>query len=337
MKSVVDPGEAVGIIAGQSIGEPSTQMTLNTFHLAGHSAKNVTLGIPRLREIVMTASKTLSTPSMTLHLIPELSEDAGEKFTKGITKLTLAEVMEQVSVSESIGKGVGGQRARIYNVKLEFFPSAEYQETYAIEVTDVLKCIEHKLVPQLMRTVKREIKRLENMESITNAARPDVGKSSGPVQDVASRAEALAEGGDDDGDEEDDGADNDATNSKRKQNQNEAISYAAPDDEERAIAKKVQRDSTPGSEAEDGSSNESQHENNQEQESDYGSDDDDDNDHHHRTKRVLATLVRESAEKIKEMHPDIDGFSFDYREGSWCKIRLKVCLTYPTSFLHPQN
>ena len=91
MKSVVDPGEAVGIVAGQSVGEPSTQMTLNTFHLAGHSTKNVTLGIPRLREIVMTASSHISTPSMTLHLIPEINKEDGEKFAKGITKVTLAE------------------------------------------------------------------------------------------------------------------------------------------------------------------------------------------------------------------------------------------------------
>lgn len=58
-RSLVAPGEAVGSIAAQSIGEPSTQMTLNTFHLAGHGGANVTLGIPRLREIIMTASKAL--------------------------------------------------------------------------------------------------------------------------------------------------------------------------------------------------------------------------------------------------------------------------------------
>jgi DNA-directed RNA polymerase I subunit RPA1 len=56
-RSLADAGEPVGIIAAQSIGEPSTQMTLNTFHFAGRGDVNVTLGIPRLREIVMTASK----------------------------------------------------------------------------------------------------------------------------------------------------------------------------------------------------------------------------------------------------------------------------------------
>jgi len=47
-RGIVSPGEMVGVIAGQSIGEPSTQMTLNTFHFAGRGEANVTLGIPRL-------------------------------------------------------------------------------------------------------------------------------------------------------------------------------------------------------------------------------------------------------------------------------------------------
>ncbi len=66
LRSVAAPGEPVGILAAQSVGEPSTQMTLNTFHLAGSGGVNVTLGIPRLREIVMTASQQLKTPSMLL-------------------------------------------------------------------------------------------------------------------------------------------------------------------------------------------------------------------------------------------------------------------------------
>ena len=48
-RSAAAPGEAVGVLAAQSVGEPSTQMTLNTFHMAGRGEANVTLGIPRLR------------------------------------------------------------------------------------------------------------------------------------------------------------------------------------------------------------------------------------------------------------------------------------------------
>lgn len=46
-RSLCQPGESVGLVAAQSIGEPSTQMTLNTFHFAGRGEMNVTLGIPR--------------------------------------------------------------------------------------------------------------------------------------------------------------------------------------------------------------------------------------------------------------------------------------------------
>ncbi len=64
LKSCISPGDSVGILAAQSIGEPSTQMTLNTFHFAGRGDMNVTLGIPRLREILMVASANIKTPSM---------------------------------------------------------------------------------------------------------------------------------------------------------------------------------------------------------------------------------------------------------------------------------
>ena len=56
-RSLAHPGEMVGTIAAQSIGEPATQMTLNTFHFAGVGSKNVTLGVPRLKEIINIAKK----------------------------------------------------------------------------------------------------------------------------------------------------------------------------------------------------------------------------------------------------------------------------------------
>ena len=74
MKSVVHPGENVGTIAGQSVGEPSTQMTLNTFHLAGHGAENMTLGIPRLKEILMTTPTNIKTPNMFVYFRKEVAE-----------------------------------------------------------------------------------------------------------------------------------------------------------------------------------------------------------------------------------------------------------------------
>ncbi|WZZ46459.1 hypothetical protein YC2023_042718 [Brassica napus] len=73
LQSLVAPGEMIGCVAAQSIGEPATQMTLNTFHYAGVSAKNVTLGVPRLREIINVA-KRIKTPSLSVYLTPEASK-----------------------------------------------------------------------------------------------------------------------------------------------------------------------------------------------------------------------------------------------------------------------
>jgi len=66
-KNLIDPAEACGIVAAQSIGEPGTQMTMRTFHYAGVAEINVTLGLPRLIEIV-DARSTPSTPMMTVYL-----------------------------------------------------------------------------------------------------------------------------------------------------------------------------------------------------------------------------------------------------------------------------
>lgn len=65
--SLVNPGEMCGVLAAQSIGEPATQMTLNTFHSSGIGSKNVTLGVPRLNEI-LNMSKNIKTPSVTINL-----------------------------------------------------------------------------------------------------------------------------------------------------------------------------------------------------------------------------------------------------------------------------
>ena len=70
-RAIVTPGEMVGMIAGQSIGEVSTQMTLNTFHFAGVASKsNVTRGVPRIEEILSLSSE-IKNPSLSVYLKPE--------------------------------------------------------------------------------------------------------------------------------------------------------------------------------------------------------------------------------------------------------------------------
>lgn len=90
-KNLIDPTEACGMIGAQSIGEPGTQMTMRTFHYAGVAEINVTLGLPRLIEIV-DARSIPSTPMMNIYLRdeykvnPDLAKEIANKIE--ITKLT---------------------------------------------------------------------------------------------------------------------------------------------------------------------------------------------------------------------------------------------------------
>jgi len=96
----VQPGEQVGIIAAQSIGEPSTQMTLNTFHLAGVAAKsNVTRGVPRLKELLKVTQNPKAI-SLTVTLKPEI-RDSKEKARKVAQDLELT-LLKDITVKAAI-------------------------------------------------------------------------------------------------------------------------------------------------------------------------------------------------------------------------------------------
>ncbi|MEE8403162.1 MAG: DNA-directed RNA polymerase subunit A'' [Candidatus Hydrothermarchaeaceae archaeon] len=94
--SLVEPGEAVGIVAAQSMGEPSTQMTMRTFHYAGVAELNVTLGLPRIIEIV-DARKIPSTPTMTIYLEEDYAQDKekSKEIAKQIESITVGDVLKR--------------------------------------------------------------------------------------------------------------------------------------------------------------------------------------------------------------------------------------------------
>lgn len=99
-QAIVAPGEMVGIIAAQSIGEPTTQMTLNTFHFAGVASKsNVTRGVPRIEEI-LSLSENPKNPSCTIHLLPqeELEQENAQRIMNRIEHTKLREVVDSISI-----------------------------------------------------------------------------------------------------------------------------------------------------------------------------------------------------------------------------------------------
>jgi DNA-directed RNA polymerase subunit A" len=98
-RSLVEPGEAVGTVAAQSIGEPGTQMTLRTFHYAGVAELSVTQGLPRLIEIV-DARNNPSTPTMEIHLDSKVANERNE--AKEIARNIEMVLVESVASNFSI-------------------------------------------------------------------------------------------------------------------------------------------------------------------------------------------------------------------------------------------
>lgn len=98
MNSSFEPGEAIGIISAQSISEPATQMTMRTFHFAGSSGIQVTLGLPRLIEI-FDAKKEPTTSTMTLYLKKKYNNKTdSERVADTITEKSLRNFVETVSL-----------------------------------------------------------------------------------------------------------------------------------------------------------------------------------------------------------------------------------------------
>ena len=96
VRALIEPGEAAGIVSAQSIGEPGTQMTLRTFHFAGVKEQNVTLGLPRLIEIV-DARKIPSTPTMTIYLEKKYrNREKAEQVANAVTHTILEDIADSI-------------------------------------------------------------------------------------------------------------------------------------------------------------------------------------------------------------------------------------------------
>ena len=160
LRSHCQPGEAVGLLAAQSIGEPSTQMTLNTFHFAGRGEMNVTLGIPRLREIIMTASPNISTPSMDVPFRQELGAEylakKAEKLRISLTCCNLSDVLEYVDVTNRYVVNAN-KCACLYDIKFKFLKQKYFKKKYAVTSAKILEHFESSFAKNFMRSVRRKL------------------------------------------------------------------------------------------------------------------------------------------------------------------------------------
>ncbi|XP_068449232.1 DNA-directed RNA polymerase I subunit RPA1 [Clinocottus analis] len=232
-RSLCDPGEAVGLLAAQSIGEPSTQMTLNTFHFAGRGEMNVTLGIPRLREILMVASSNIKTPMMS---VPVLNTRKALKranaLRKRLTRVCLAEVLQKVDVVETL-RIEKFEKLRSFKVSFQFLPPERYSEDKLLSPKEILHYMETRFFRLLLEGIKKRTAKLASIAVETRKASPR-------DRDHNDGEEAGDAAGADDGPDEaepevvDDTAnegDADASDAKRKGRQEEEVDYESEEED----------------------------------------------------------------------------------------------------------
>ncbi|EDO39496.1 predicted protein, partial [Nematostella vectensis] len=230
LRSLVDPGEAVGLLAAQSIGEPSTQMTLNTFHFAGRGEMNVTLGIPRMREILMTASANIKTPTMDMPLL------AGKKVIKRAKKLQqklnrvmLSQVLRSIDVWESLSPKESGTRMRSYRIKMKFLPKSVYEDEFYCSPAKILHYVETVFFKKLIAVVQKTLSSHPRSHPLRLRRSKNQHLSSSLLDDDNDNAELS-------GDEGEDGA----YDVKQRKRLEQHASYEAPDEDEMEIERELQ-------------------------------------------------------------------------------------------------
>lgn len=155
------PGEAVGVIAGQSIGEPSTQMTLNTFHLAGHGGANMTLGVPRLKELL--TNKNTKTPAMVLKFKdPSINKLKAKQISRLLMKVSLNELLKEITVVEQ--KTIldhestplaPERRYRTYSICFNFEEMKAIKFAFGFTVNSIEDTLKNVFKPRLTKTLMK--------------------------------------------------------------------------------------------------------------------------------------------------------------------------------------
>ncbi|XP_071846497.1 DNA-directed RNA polymerase I subunit RPA1-like isoform X2 [Apostichopus japonicus] len=318
-KSLCEPGEAVGLLAAQSIGEPSTQMTLNTFHFAGRGEMNVTLGIPRLREILMVASKNIKTPGMTVPVKDnKKAHRRANKLCHRLSKLVLADVLEDVNVWESYLVQKKSSHFVVYKIRLGLLPKEDYKVDVSLEPALVLRLMERKFFAQLRMAIQSKIRDLQSMkvfraQNLVNNSKKDKS-SSGQDEDegddnMEDEEEVVEEEADEkeEAEEQDRGSDNyddddDDDNEEQKDDDNhdELVGEKQVDDEEEDASKDEDRAEERSS---DGESNEQE------------------------SKQHSTEEDVEAANRIRHViHSSglVKSYSYDQKDSLWCEFTFEI-------------
>ncbi|XP_046865726.1 DNA-directed RNA polymerase I subunit RPA1-like [Drosophila willistoni] len=302
IKALASPGEPVGLLAAQSIGEPSTQMTLNTFHFAGRGEMNVTLGIPRLREILMLASSNIKTPSMDIPIKAGQQHQA-EKLRIGLNCVTISNLLESVTINTSLN--LEPERAYVYDLQFKFLPREVYKEDYGVRPKRIIKYMHQTFFKQLIRAILK----VSNAKKTSKIIEIDDKKEGGGKQDEddhdldnADDVNAQKAMPDNDDDSSDDGGDDDATGVKLKQRKTDEKDYDDPDDVEEL------QDANEDDEGQD-----------EDEEDEERNDQDNGNEN--------AEVDDKSVEKLLS-NQMVQDYTYDKEHYLWCRVKLSLSVRY---------
>lgn len=321
-KALCEPGEAVGLLAAQSIGEPSTQMTLNTFHFAGRGEMNVTLGIPRLREILMTASPNISTPSMDIPVRRDLPtgdvHNLADQVRIQLTSVTLADVLEHVDIEDTY-EVTPARCAHLYRIRFKFLRRHYFKHKYSVTASQILEYFANKFIPALGKSLRRKIA-IQNRTNtlfegnLSKAIRADEGPDDDDETETMEARSALLNriGEEESDDSDDDNGDGDADDLKNRGVRNQELTYEEPEDEE-----KEQSDSENEAEDADTTLNTSKVIN-------VANDELDDD----RTERAAtqSTLNSSQAQAPNYLDGHIMNYRVDEQKQQWCELILSFGL-----------
>ncbi|KAK8455838.1 hypothetical protein SEVIR_4G227300v4 [Setaria viridis] len=225
--SLVDPGEAVGVVAAQSIGEPSTQMTLNTFHLAGRGEMNVTLGIPRLKEILMTASANISTPIMVCPLLEKWTRDDARRVAAKLRRVRVADIVEKIEVCTVPFYNTNGHVSTLYKLQMKLYPQKHYPPQSDLTVDECQTTLRTVFVDAMEHAIE---KHLDLLHKINEIRAVKVNDAEGSLSDGGEESESRHGDGEEtgmsDGDDENDNDDDLGTDAeKRKRQERDEMEY----------------------------------------------------------------------------------------------------------------
>ncbi|KAG0167267.1 hypothetical protein DFQ28_004559 [Apophysomyces sp. BC1034] len=298
LHSLVEPGEAVGLLAAQSVGEPSTQMTLNTFHFAGYGAANVTLGIPRLREIIMTAATNIKTPTMLLPLRADADSEQATKFCKSASKLTLAQIVDDVEVTEittAKTAETGYHRSKVYSIRLNLFSEEEYSEEYCVKARRVKEVLATAFLKDLEEAIRKDIKGTKKAQ-VVDIAEGRTAREDNTNFNEDEGADAAAGYASDDGD-------GDATSSRMAAKTKQRATYDEPDEEDVEMLKSGKSLEDEEAELEEA-----------------GMDEDSDDE---KEKPIKAKAITDLETKAIKDSNYVKRWKFDDENGAWCEIDMQ--------------